>query len=88
MKTNSMIHDEEKIKELVSKYCLDVPRFTPGGVTVSVINAIKEYANHIRQKTIDEAIACVPQVNITREIGSNFWNDCIHQTIYNLEKLK
>ena len=89
------IHDEEKIKELVSKYCLDTFRFVPDGISVSAIRAMQEYAEYIRQKTIDECIACVPNMEdaVTNPESWTYdmiwgYKTCKEATISKIEQLK
>ena len=58
--------------------------------------SMKEYAEHIRNKTIDECIACVPQKMIELCVSGDEYklyakkqyNTCREQTITNLNKLK
>lgn len=66
------------------------------------IEAMKEYAEQIRQKTIDEAIACVPEpldyrnrykewetpMLELKSMEERGFNMCYDKTITNLEKLK
>ena len=49
------IHDEEKIEEI-----FNLAEALGGWEQEKVYNAMKLYAEHIHQKTIDECIACVP----------------------------
>lgn len=92
------IHDENKIKELM------VTRFGYESTEVYKmtysVNEVKElmrfYAEHIREKTIDECIACVPDEgkNVTfsgkniNPSGIGAWDWCLEQTTTNLTKLK
>lgn len=95
------IHDEEKIKELIEKSDPILTYFYPPKQKISVDNAMKAYAEHIRQKTIDECIACVPDARDVRlEIGDGEiidvyinteagpFNDCREKSIINMEQLK
>lgn len=88
------IHDEEKIKELLTN-------------DSAWSDNMREYAEHIarqvRLKTIDEAIGCVPKEKIIIEDEPNMFtpedetislehafgfNSCRHKFITNLEQLK
>jgi len=95
------IHDEEKIKELreltqkIESCIYSIARLNDTKSKVAKDNLswlfnqkLQEYAEHIRQKTIDECIACVPAINSTREVGATLWNACRTQIITNLEQLK
>lgn len=62
------------------------------GTQTSFVESMKEYAEYIREKTIDECIACVPEeqhlfydCGYSNERGHN---TCREQTITNLTKLK
>jgi len=92
------IHDENKIKELM------VTRFGYESTEVYKmtysVNEVKElmrfYAEHIREKTIDECISCVPDEgkNVTfagktmNQSGIGAWDWCREQIITNLNNLK
>lgn len=66
------IHDENKIRELFND-------------DRSWSDNMKEYAEYIREKTIDECIACVPDKK--HEAWTDH-NDCREKTITNLTQLK
>ena len=81
-----MIHDKKKINAIIEENGFDT-------YFDQIKSAMEEYAEHIRQKTIDEAIGCVANGTFPTDIEkwnfhNNGFNDCRNQTITNLEKLK
>lgn len=60
------IHDENKIKEMTESYCRYFDFEYDSEQAIEHKKDMKEYAEHIREKTIDECIACVPEV---KDIG-------------------
>lgn len=82
------IHDENKIKELENN-------------DLSWTDNMRQYAEYIREKTIDECIACVPNKEKEKDISEyedyedfvlsvcyKVFNTCREQTITNLNQLK
>ena len=90
------IHDEEKIKELCKLHYIDY--FTEEKATgesveivnLDVRNAMMEYADFIRKKTIDECIACANEaVVIESWVASDSKTEELrNEIITNLNQLK
>lgn len=60
------IHDENKIKEMNESFCRYFDFDYDSEQALEHKKDLKEYAEHIRNKTIDECIACVPEI---KDIG-------------------
>lgn len=92
------IHDEGKIKELLESNIEEACNFLHTAKVVpryAVESILKEYAEHIRQKTIDECIACVPKpggvldrLPLATEDMEWTYECVVEETITNLEQLK
>jgi len=92
------IHDEEKITAQIVDILSYQQSITSQGVNYRgekdwALNKIKELVNDIRQKTIDECMACVPEKLIyseeERPISEiDCLNSCREEFITKLEQLK
>lgn len=80
------IHDENKIKGILKEVCY--PEEFINGIELSNhIYAMKEYAEYIREKTIDECIACVRNEEQDK-LNYFTYNSYKLETITNLTQLK
>ena len=80
---------DEKIKEIIEKYCLNVFRPIPDSLNISAEQAIKEYGQYIRQQTLEEAIAKLRDIQSggTELQDVKIYDTALEDGIYKLQEL-